>query len=77
MGMMTDQEADALDKKWTDDPPKVGANGTGFFAKRRVAHLIPADDLSAHYLMTKAAAENKTQRQVLSELVREHIGATT
>jgi hypothetical protein len=76
MGMMTDQEADALDEKWTNNPPNVGANGTGFFAKRRVAHLIPADDFSANYLMTKAAAENKTQRQVLSELVREHIGAT-
>jgi hypothetical protein len=32
---MTDIEADVLDEKWTANPPKAGANGTGFFARRK------------------------------------------
>ena len=76
MARMTDQEADALDEKWTQTPPKVGENGTGFFARRKVTHMIPLDDLSADYLMTKAAAEKKTPSQIVSELVREHICKT-
>jgi hypothetical protein len=32
---MTDIEADALDEKWTANPPEVGTNGTGFFACRK------------------------------------------
>ena len=73
MAKMTDYEANALDEKWTKNPPKVGENGTGFFARRKVTHMIPLDDFSADYLMTKAAAEQKTPSQIVSELVRERI----
>ena len=73
MTIMTDYEADALDEKWTKHPPKVGENGTGFFARRKVAYMIPLDNFSADYLMTKAAAEKKTPSQIVSELVRERI----
>jgi len=70
---MTDKEANALDEKWTENPPKVSANGTGFFARRKVTHMIPLDDLSANYLITKAAAEQTTPSQIVSELIRERI----
>jgi len=73
MARMTDQEANALDEKWTENPPRVGENGSGFFARRKVTHLIPLDDFSADYLMAIAAAENKTPSQIVSELVRERI----
>jgi len=34
MARMTDEEAEALDEKWTRNPPRVGPNGTGFLALR-------------------------------------------
>jgi hypothetical protein len=32
---LTKEEYDALDEKWTKNPPKPGPNGTGFFAQRK------------------------------------------
>ena len=43
---LTDEEYDALDEKWTKNPPKPGPNGTGFFAQRKAAlaaRKTPAD----------------------------------
>jgi hypothetical protein len=34
---LTEEEYDALDEKWTKNPPKPGPNGTGFFAQRKAA----------------------------------------
>jgi hypothetical protein len=76
MARMTEEAAAMLDKKWTENIPKVGANGTGFFARHRAAHLIPVDDLSADYLQTRAVAEQKTLTQVVNELIRERIRAS-
>jgi hypothetical protein len=73
MARMTDEEAAALDERWTKNPPNVGPNGTGFFAKRKAKHLISLDDLSADYLRTKAAAEHKTPTEIVSELIREKL----
>jgi hypothetical protein len=73
MARMTEEEATALDKKWTENTPKIGVNGTGFFARRKTAHLIPVDDLSAEYLHTKAATERKTPTQIVSEVILEKL----
>ncbi len=32
---LTEEEYDAFDEKWTKTTPKVGPNGTGFFARRK------------------------------------------
>jgi hypothetical protein len=43
---LTEEEYDALDEKWTKNPPRPGINGTGFFAQRKAAiadHKTPAD----------------------------------
>ncbi|MDR0851242.1 MAG: hypothetical protein LBN36_01980 [Clostridiales Family XIII bacterium] len=76
MARMTDQEATELDEKWTNNPPKVGENGTGFFARKQKAHLIEVDDFSSDYLVTKARAENKTPKQIVRELISEQIVKT-
>ncbi|GMO22173.1 MAG: hypothetical protein Ta2B_01060 [Termitinemataceae bacterium] len=34
---LTEEEYDALDEKWTKNPPTPGPNGTGFFAQRKAA----------------------------------------
>ena len=38
MARMTEEEAFALDEKWTKTDPKIGPNGSGFLAKRRAAY---------------------------------------
>jgi len=32
---LTEEEYNALDEKWTKNPPKPGPNGTGFFSQRK------------------------------------------
>ena len=70
---MTEEEAFALDEKWTKTTPKVGPNGSGFLSKRKAAHMITIDGLSADYLFTRAIADHKTPAEVLSEMVQEKI----
>jgi len=40
MARMTEEEAFALDEKWTKTTPKVGPNGSGFLSKRKAAARI-------------------------------------
>ena len=70
---MTEEEAFALSKKWTQTTPKAGPNGSGFLARRRAAHMITIDGLSADYLFSKAIADNKTPAEILSEMVQERL----
>ncbi|GHT49219.1 hypothetical protein FACS1894102_3600 [Spirochaetia bacterium] len=80
---MTEEEYDALDEKWTKNPPKPGPNGTGFFAQRKAAltaqsaRSITVDSFTADYLLTKAIATHKEPSEVIGELVREKIAVTT
>jgi hypothetical protein len=72
---MTDEEAAALDEKWTKNPPKVGSNGTGFFAmrkavQRQAARMVTIDSLSADYLLTKAIATHKTPADIISDMIQ-------
>jgi hypothetical protein len=77
MARMTEEEAFALDEKWTKTTPKVGPNGSGFLSKRKAnAHIITIDDLSADWLATKAIADHKTPAEIISEMVQERITAS-
>ena len=79
MARMTEEEAFALDKKWTETTPKTGPNGSGFIAKRKaaqnIAHMIAIDDTSYDYLFAKAIAGHKTPAEVISDMVQERIAA--
>ena len=78
---MTEEEYDALDEKWTLNPPKPGPNGTGLFARRKEvltaqsAHSITVDALTAEYLYTQAKATHKTPADIISEMVQERLAA--
>jgi hypothetical protein len=75
---MTDEEAEALDVYYTKNPPTPGPNGTGFFTQRRkAARSITVDALSADWLLTKAIADHKTPAEIIGEMVRERIAAST
>ena len=73
MARMTEEEAFALDEKWTKTDPKIGPNGSGFLSKRKSAHMITIDTLSANYLFSKAIASHKTPSEVISEMVQERL----
>ena len=75
MARMTEEEAFALSEKWTKTTPKVGPNGSGFLAKRRAAHMITIDSLSADYLFSKAIADHKTPAEIISDMVQKEITA--
>jgi hypothetical protein len=74
---MTEEEAFALDEKWTKTTPKVGPNGSGFLSKRKAAaHIITIDDLSADWLNTKAITDHKTPAEIISDMVQERIATS-
>ena len=73
MARMTEEEAFALDEKWTKNTPKLGPNGSGFLARRKAAHMVTIDGLSADYLFSKAIAEHKTPAEIISEMVQERL----
>ncbi|MCL2181356.1 MAG: hypothetical protein FWB83_09540 [Treponema sp.] len=78
---MTEEEYDALEEKWTKNPPKPGPNGTGFFAQRKAklaaqsARSITVDSVTAEYLVTKAIAAHKTPADIISDMVQEQMAA--
>jgi hypothetical protein len=79
---LTEEEYDALDEKWTKNPPTPGPNGTGFFAKRKAAlaaqsaRSITIDNLSADWLLTKAIAAGKTPAEIIRDMVQKEIAAS-
>ena len=73
MARMTEEEAFALDEKWTKTTPKVGPNGSGFLSRRRPARMVTIDGLSADYLFSKAIADHKTPAEIISEMVQEKL----
>jgi len=78
---LTEEEYDALDEKWTKTTPKVGPNGTGFFAKRKAemasqaARSITVDSFTADYLLTRAIANNKTPADIIGDMVQRELAA--
>ena len=74
MARMTDEEAARLDEKWTKTPPKPGPNGTGYFTRCKNAALtVTIDKVTANYLLTKAAADQKTPAEIIGEMVQKEI----
>jgi hypothetical protein len=76
---LTEDEYATLDKKWTENPPKPGPNGTGFFAQRKAtlaaqsARSITVDSFTADYLYNKAIAARKTPADIIGEMVQKEI----
>jgi hypothetical protein len=75
MARMTEEEAFALDEKWTQTTPKVGPNGSGFIAQRKAktARMVTIDEFSADYLFSKAIADSKTPAEIISDMIYEKL----
>jgi hypothetical protein len=78
---MTEEEAFALDEKWTKTDPKIGPNGSGFLSRRKAAlaaqsaRSITIDSFTADYLLTKAIADHKTPADIITDMVKERLAA--
>ena len=68
MGIMTDEEAFALDEYYTQNPPKVDPSK----ARIRIP-LVRLDNASAEYLAKEAKATHKKPEEIISEMVQERI----
>jgi hypothetical protein len=81
MSDLAEEKYAALDKKRTENPPKPGPNGTGFFAQRKAAlatqsaRSITVDAFTADYVINKAIAVRKTPADIIGEMVQKEIAA--
>jgi hypothetical protein len=66
---LTEEEYDALDELWTNNPPAVSGNRKdGFFMKHR-GEIVLLDNVSAAYLRAKSDTTHKTPTEIIGELV--------
>jgi hypothetical protein len=76
MARMTEEETYTLNDFVTNIEIKLSPNGSGWLTQREM-HLLGFSNLTVNYLITKAAAEQKTPNQIIEELVCEKLGATS
>ena len=76
MARMTEEEAWALDDFVTNNEITLGSNGSGWLSQREL-RLLGLKNMTINYIMTKAAADNKTPAQLIDELVSKEIAAAT
>jgi hypothetical protein len=72
---MTDEEADALDEKYTRTVPKIDTSkpgNHGFFTERRDRTFV-LDAVTARIVKTKAQAIHQTPEELLAALVRKDV----
>jgi hypothetical protein len=70
MANRTEEEYAALDKKYSQEVPNAGANGTGFFSRQKAAHMVAIDQFTADYVNTLSAKTHQTPQEVLHDMVR-------
>jgi len=73
---LTDEEYDALDEELTRTVPKLGPDETDWLRQREL-RLLGLSNMTVNYIFTKATADHKTPAQIIDEMVRERVAATT
>jgi hypothetical protein len=77
MSDLTEEEYNALDELWTNNPPNVSGDGkSGFFMKHR-NEIVILDNFSAVWLRLKSESTHKSPTEIISELVREKAAVST
>ena len=74
MSEMTEEEADALDKLWTETTPSIRKGEGGFFTERR-ARMLLLDEATVRILDARAKAVHQTPSEFVSQLVRKNMTA--
>ena len=73
MPILTDEEAEALDKELTATVPKLTDTEGPFIKNYRRSMMVALDPLSAQYLQARMIATKQTPTELIGELVREKI----
>lgn len=73
---MTEEEYDALDELWTENPPKVSGDGKSGFFMQHKNEIVILDDVSSTWLRLKSETTKKTTTEIIGEMVREQIAAS-
>ena len=76
MAEMTDEEADALDELWTHTTPEIDTSKPGFLTRKGFT-MVSVDPVTAAYLQAKAALSHHSISDIIGELVRKELAATT
>jgi len=70
---LTEEEYNALDELWTNNPPKVTGDGkNGFFMKHK-NEIVILDNFSATWLRLKSEKTQKSFTEIIAELIREKV----
>jgi hypothetical protein len=80
MARMTEEEAAAADKYYTEHTPRLTGDGKSGFIARHAAKgdtMIFVDDVAAAWLRVRAEVEHKTTTEIIGALVREKIAAAS
>ena len=77
MARMTEEEADALDEYYTKNPPKIDPSKRGGIFTRQRELLDVLDRVSADYILSRSISSQKTPAEIINEMVRERIAASS
>jgi len=74
---LTEEEYDALDEYYTNNPPKVTGDGkSGFFMKHK-GNIIIENDTTATSLRARTGTVQKTPSEMVDETVTQMVPVTT
>jgi hypothetical protein len=69
---MTEEEGEYWDNYFTQHPPKLGPNGTGFLSQRE-ARLLGVNDISWGYLKAKSLQTKQSVGALINDFVDKEI----
>ena len=69
---LTEEEYNALDELWTNNPPKVTGDGKNGFQKHK-NEIVILDNFSATWLRLKSEKTQKSITEIIAELIREKV----
>jgi hypothetical protein len=73
---LSEEEYEALDELWTNNPPAVSGDGkSGFFMRHR-NEIVILDDVSAAWLRAKTEITHQDATEIIGALVRKEIAAS-
>jgi len=77
MPILTEEEADALDKLLTNTTPKVNPNVEGPFIKnRRQGMMIALDRFSAEYQQSRMLVTKQTPAELIGSMIQREMKGT-
>ena len=77
MSILTNEEAELLDEELTNTIPKLTDIEGPFIKNYRQSMMVALDQLSAQYFQARMLATKQSPTELISEMVREKIEASS